>query len=72
MEEIICKLGTWYEIAGVFVCCTDQSINGVRVKVSATEPRAKVKRRKALASAPPTSLQLPVHDSIPQTGHTTM
>jgi hypothetical protein len=45
-EQIICVLGRWYEIAGVFVCCTDHTQNGVTVKVSAVEPNAKVRRRK--------------------------
>jgi hypothetical protein len=62
-EQIICVLGRWYEIAGVFVCCTDHTQNGVTVKVSTDEPRAKVRRRK-LAPSPPPLLQLPSVTSL--------
>ena len=58
-EEIICVLGRWYEIAGVFVRCTEDTMNGVRVQVSTTEPRAKVRRRKIALPTPPPLLQLP-------------
>jgi hypothetical protein len=58
-EQIICVLGRWYEIAGVFVCCTDHTTHGVRVKVSIEEPRAKVRRRGKLAQPATLGVEYP-------------
>jgi hypothetical protein len=64
MEEIVCKLGYWYEIGGVYVCCTDATIAGVRMRVSTTEPRAKVRRRRNPVPTAPPLLQLPPVTSL--------